>query len=581
MPIKLSDFDENSLNKIEKPKEQVSATQFAKGVAVGGAKSVGETVLGVGELGRHIQRGISSVGERVFGSYNPFNMGGSSIFDPERAQQIRDTTLAANAPGEGTGKFLGTALQYLAPTSGITKMQQVLGKAATQLPRGLQLAGKTVARFLPEAIGTGTVSTIRSGGDLDESTKEAMLAGGFSVFLGALGRISRSTYWPGLEDSVTKALGIQGKKSGGVTLSQTAQKVSGLQVLKERANNLSVTLDDGTKATFDPTNASYSTTLQAWNQAKEQIYKEYSSLAREAGEKTTIDLSSVRKQIQDALDAPVLSVEKNAVKSILKDFDSIFNNPNAVEMEQAERFVKSLNENTVQGFFAGTSDAASSKVNAGTAKIIREILDDAIEDSTGQQYQALRSEYASLKSIEDDLVRKFQQDARSIGGGLPEYTGAFAGADIIGSALSLDPAQFAKGATLGTFSALKRKLSNPERFLRRSFDLIDEVPSDLKLRIWGGTRPLSSGEQQMADTVAESALSPSIGMSIRSSVTPEKVAKMIDQQDVRNIAKIIDNVDLRINYEEMLNEMGLSKATDNELVRFLKEVVDLAEGRGF
>jgi hypothetical protein len=143
------------------------------------------------------------------------------------------------------------------------------------------------------------------------------------------------------------------------------------------------------------------------------------------------------------------------------------------------------------------------------------MMDDVIEESTGAQYQATRSQYAALKSLEDDLVRKFQQDARSIGGGLPEYTGAFASGDIIGSALSLDPAQFAKGATLGTFSLLKRKLSNPERFLRRSFDLIDDVPSDLSLRIWGGSKALSEKEAKLAGDVAESIKNPAIGMSIK------------------------------------------------------------------
>ncbi len=494
MALKLSDL-QGEYEEIEAPKQGLAAGfgTFAKGVGVGALKSVGETALGIGQIGRGIQSRISGLAPSIFKT-------GDSIFDPARAEEIRQTTLAANAPGQGTGKFLGTVAQYMLPTSKIAKGQQILGAAASKVPTtgGAQLLAKGAARFLPEAAGTGAVAFTRSGGDLEQTKNEALIAGGFSVWLGALGGIARSTYWPTLDDSVNKALGTQGKKSGGVALKQTAEKVSGLQVLKQRAPKLTVTLDDGTKAAFNPESASYGTTLQAWNEARKQIFDEYTAIAKKAGEKATLDLSAVRKQMAEALDAPVLSVEKNAVKSILNDFDSIFKDPTKVDMQTAERFVKSLNENTVNGFFAGTSDAASSKVYAGTSKLIRESMDDVIEETTGAQYQATRSQYAALKSLENDLVRKFQQDARQIGGGLPEYTGAFASGDIIGSALSLDPAQFAKGATLGTFSVLKRKLSNPERFLRRSFDLIDDVPSDFSLRLWGGVGELTDAEKQFA-----------------------------------------------------------------------------------
>ena len=587
MTLKLSDFQEGEVQEVERPKKGLAAGAgtFAKGVPVGVAKSfVGETGLGAGQIGRGIQRGISKAGEAVFGRFNPFRMGGESMFDPEQAQRIRETTLAANAPGQGTGKFIGTALQFLAPTSRITQGQQILGAAARQVPTrvGRTVAG-AAARFLPEAAGTGAVAAVRSGGDLEQAKQEGITAGAFSVGLGALGGLARATYWPTLEDSVSKALGSQGKRSGGAALRQTAEKVTGLKVLKDRAADLTVTLDDGSKAAFNPDNASYSTTLQAWNEAKNKIFDEYTSLSTKAGEKATLNLADVRQQIANALEAPLVDKEINAVRSVLADFDRIFKDPNSVDMKTAERFVKSLNENMAEGFFKGTAEGASSKVYAGTSKLIREKLDEIITESEGPGYQALRSQYAALKSIEDDLVRKFQQDARSIGGGLPEYTGAFASGDIIGSALSLDPAQFAKGATLGTFAVLKRRLSNPERFLRRSFDLIDDVPSDLNLRIWGGSRPLSAAEQKAAGDVAESVSNPAVGMSIRKSVTPESVARNADREDIRLLARVVDDVSLAKtdpDVRRVLSDMGLSRATDDELVRFAKDVIDESEGVG-
>lgn len=572
--MKLSELNPNQYQQIEPPKTGLASGigNFAKGIGVGALKAVGETTLGAGQLGRSVQKMLPSWMSTIPGST------GENIFDPNQAQQLRDTVLSANAPGQGTGKFLGTAAQYLLPTSSITRGQQILGAAASKVPTTLgRMTAQGAARFLPEAVGTGAVSFVRSGGDVEQAKQEGMLAGGFSVGLGALGGLARATYWPVLDDSVNKALGVQGKKSGGVALNQTAQKTSGLQVLKDRAKELTVKLDDGSTAPFDPATATYNTTLQAWKSAKEKIFNEYTSLASKAGDTATLDLSGLRQQIANSLDAPILSVEKNAVRSVLKDFDVIFQNPNAVDLQTAERFVKSLNENTVQGFFTGTSDAASSKVFAGTARLIREQLDEAITENTGQGYQALRSQYAALKSIEDDLVRRFQQDARQIGGGLPEYTGAFASGDIIGSALSLDPAQFAKGATLGVFSALKRKLSNPERFLRRSFDLIDDVPSDLYLRIFGGQSSLDDAGKNMADDIASSIKNPGMGLSIKSSVTPEDVAKSLTDDQIDMLRLYMKNPadkDLFPKAHKLFDKIGIGQADDTTQIRFVKEIFD-------
>ena len=68
------------------------------------------------------------------------------------------------------------------------------------------------------------------------------------------------------------------------------------------------------------------------------------------------------------------------------------------------------------------------------------------------------------------------------------------------------------------------------------------------------------------------------GLSIRSTVRPDNIAKAMDAEDFRNVTKIIDDPSTRIRYEDMLRGMGLQNAADGELVSFLKEVVDEYEG---
>jgi hypothetical protein len=480
--MKLSELDQDEYEVLGKTNKDSGAFAFMKGLPVGALKSVGETAMGAGEIGRKIQKAILPK------SLEKSMLGGESIFDQggDTNTNIRES-LKANAPGQGTGKFIGTVAQYLVPSTGVTKAQGALGTLASQAPRGLQTIGQIGARFIPEAIATGGVSAIRSGGDLNQAKNEGLTAGAFSVAFGGLGALARSTYFPKLNESIAKAFGTQGKKSGGVALNQTAQKAGGLSVLKNMAKELDVTLDDGTKAKFDPNTASYNTTLQAWNGARKKIYDTYSRLSQEAGETSVVDLSDVRGQISSALDAPILSIEKNAVKSLLKDFDEVFKDPANVDPKVLERFLESLNSNTANGLFTGTSDAATSRVYAGTAKLIRERLDEVITEATGSKYQVLRSQYSSLKSLEDDLVRKFQQDARQIGGGLPEYMAGYASGDLLAGILQMNPAQILKGVAVGTFATLKRKLSNPQRFLQRSFKLLEEKEvNDVMKRMFGG-----------------------------------------------------------------------------------------------
>lgn len=445
---------------------------FATGLATGAMKSVGELGLGIGQMGRGIQRGISQGVDAVAGTEG-FGLG-ESPFDPERADEIRDTTLAAEQPGEGTGKFLGTLAQYMAPTSPIVRGQRMLQGAAQGLPRAAQGVGQVAARFAPEAVGTGAVGTIRSGGDLQQGATEGVLAGAGSVALRGLAQAARSTYWPALEQSVTRAFGIQGKRSGGKALQDVGNKISGLGILKKRAPETQVKLPDGTTQAFDPSNATYDTTLQAWNQIRKNIYDQYHSLARQAGDSTTIDISRSRQALEQMLDEPVTATQRTAINRLIKSVDEAFPNQNQVDILRAEKFVENLNKEAVDSFFKGTSDAVASEVNASTARAIREMLDEAITSRTGGQYQALRTQYSALKGIEDDLVRKFQQQARSTGGGLPEYVGMFASGDIISGLLSGSPMAVTRGTLLGAMAAMKRNLSSNERHLRRSFDLLDQ-----------------------------------------------------------------------------------------------------------
>lgn len=466
----------------EQPVNAKSTRGFATGLAVGVGKSIAETAAGFGQIGQKFLTPISKGIDRAFGTEG---FGLDTPYQGERLADLQES-LEANAPGEGTGKFIGTLAQYLIPSGSIVRGQKALGSLATKAPKGLQTISKAASRFLPEAVGTGAVSAIRSGGDLEEASREGTTAGAASLGFGALGSLAQKTYFPKLQDSVTKALGISGKRSGGQALEETTKKISGLKVLQQYAPDIKVRDAEGKLTQFNPKEATFDTALQAWNQTKNKIYKQYTKLAKQAGEDAVVDLSGVVRGLSDSIQQPGLSAFKQPANRLLKDITGSFDDVTQVPVKDAQKFVEQLNKQTVSGFFKGTSDAAASEVNAGTARLMREQLDDLITKSTGESYQGLRNQYSALKSIEDDLVRKFQQTARQVGGGLPEYMGMFSSGDILGSLLTGQGVGLFRGATTGLLATLKRKLSDKERLLRRSFELMDKPDANVIFeRIFG------------------------------------------------------------------------------------------------
>lgn len=74
---------------------------------------------------------------------------------------------------------------------------------------------------------------------------------------------------------------------------------------------------------------------------------------------------------------------------------------------------------------------------------------------------------------------------------------------------------------------------------------------------------------------------PNIGLSIRKSVTPKSVAKRADAEDIQILARVLDDVSLSktdANVKRVLSDMGLARATDDEIVRFAKDVIDERDG---
>ncbi len=119
------------------------AVDFVQGVA----KSAGQTVMGLGMLGRKIQGGISKAGDAVLGKYNPFKMDSGNVFDAGTAANTRaQELLATDTKGEKFGKFVGDVAQFAIPGSYASKATAGMGMATRMAAQGLVGAGVQAAK---------------------------------------------------------------------------------------------------------------------------------------------------------------------------------------------------------------------------------------------------------------------------------------------------------------------------------------------------------------------------------------------------------------------------------------------------
>lgn len=432
------------------------------------------------------------------------------------------------------GEFFGMAAPFVATTGAVTSSQNIM-RALLENPiattRGIPAAGKLISgglklgsKVLPETAISGATEYARTGGDYGSAKMAGLFAGGTVGALALGGKAAQKTFWPVLQDSVTKALGLQGRTTAGKVLGKIDDKVAGMAVLKKYAPEVG----------FDTKNANYESTIKAYNSIKESIFNKYDQIAQKAGQKTTLNLESVADGLSQIVTGKRTSAYKDAARSYLQDLVDNFAiiNPATKEItwkptdpKVMQDFLADLYKDAATTI-AGRSDKAYGEIAASTARNIKGLLDDAISKAEGPEYGALRSEYSALKSIEEDLVRKFQQEARKIGGGLGDYVDIFSSGDVIAGILTANPQLVAAGVTRNAMTRVFQALKQPDRYLRRSFKLIDgRKSSELSERLFGVPNQLSPNELNAVNTIKkgfgaakeygeEYVKNPKIGMSI-------------------------------------------------------------------
>jgi len=212
------------------------------------------------------------------------------------------------------------------------------------------------------------------------------------------------------------------------------------------------------------------------NQTKKQIFDQYDNLAKAAGKTgEMIDLKKIGNELTKIIDNKVLNTENPSIVKYAQERIARYAKT-AYTPEEAQEAIKILNQ-SLDTFYKNPSYDSASKayVDSLIANMLRNNLDNLIEKATGSEYQALKSQYGALRSIEKDVVHRTLVDARKNAKGLMDVTDILSGGEAVAGLLSLNPAMIAKATTQKGIKEYFKYLNDPNVIIKNMFKKVDEL----------------------------------------------------------------------------------------------------------
>jgi len=261
---------------------------------------------------------------------------------------------------------------------------------------------------------------------------------------------------------------------------QNDQVVEAVRLINENAPNLSF-VDEAGEAISGRTPKTRMELAEAVDQTKKNIFSQYDSLAKEAGD---IGLSIQTKPIVSELDSLVknesLQLTNPQAVTYAQQMMDRYANIKSLSPQVVQDVVKNLNE-SLKAFYRNPNYAEASKaaIDALVANNLRKMLDEGIEGLTGEQYSMLKKQYGALKAIEQDVLKAASKEAKQSGKGLIDYTDIFTGGDILHGVLTMNPAVVARGAFARGIKEFYKYMNDPNRAIEGMFKNAGKLPTRL------------------------------------------------------------------------------------------------------
>ncbi len=219
---------------------------------------------------------------------------------------------------------------------------------------------------------------------------------------------------------------------------------------------------------------------EAVDQTKKSLFQKYDAMAQQSGDVgVQVDLAPVISELRSIGTRPeVVDLHPELIpqaEQLARNFEARgFYTPSA-----AQDAIENLNR-TLSAFYKNPTEQTVGRANllAPVASILRKQLDAAIEEAQGPGYQALRSQYGALTSVEKDVARAVQREANKIPGGLAgTFADMAASEEAIRGVLTLNPAALARAGGIRAAKSAVKYIYDPNRAIERMFERRAAPPS--------------------------------------------------------------------------------------------------------
>lgn len=477
----LESQDPNTASKLKAP------DGFLKSLAKGAIRTFAEPALAAYNIGSsvsHLVKGdVEGANEALTKSRS---IPGGTIGDFMEGEKIKPALSDNKTLGEGVKEIVGRGVDigswFIGEKAAAEVGKQTLKGAVKQslksavktfpIAGGLGMGGRELQK--PEST-LGSVALNTGMGAVAGLATVPLAVAGPLVAKGVKSLIEpiESKVGTALRDAIEKGIKpyFKSTKTPAIREQYYADAENAFKTIKKYKPEIT-SAEDGIAEVRNPENRAEM--LEGLGKAKKEIYKTYHQIAVDAGEqgakynpKATLD--NLDKIAVDKKYNPEVRKYAEQVKAEVEELAG-----EAPEVIEAR--IQDLNA-SLAGYYDGRVTKAKAQIDASVANLMRKELDSLIENTTGAEYQALKNEYKSLKTIEDDLARQVAVEARKNPRGLADMTDIFTGSDLITGAITANPVQFAKGAAGFGMKELFKWINNPNRYIKNAFEILDKEAS--------------------------------------------------------------------------------------------------------
>jgi len=207
---------------------------------------------------------------------------------------------------------------------------------------------------------------------------------------------------------------------------------------------------------------------------KKDIFAKIEEGLNTAGESgKIIDTTNIVAQLDELslserakFSSPLRSAIEKAKRELTEEIDGEMK-PKTISPRGAQDVIADLNSQ-LQSYYRGSTPGTNADVIVDTLVVnnFKKQVDDVVENLGDGTFRELKSQYADLKKMEDDVVHRAVYEAQK-GSGLSDLTDIMSAGDVIAGAL--DPAFFARGVGQYLTKEVIKSLTSKDEMIRQMF----------------------------------------------------------------------------------------------------------------